>query len=456
MAVRLILEHALTPNGWSDGLFVHFEEGRFAEVRPSTPEDRATATFVAGFVVPGVGNVHSHAFQRGFAGLTERRGAGTDDHFWTWREAMYRFASEIEPDDLTAIAAFGQVEMLESGFTGVAEFHYLHHPGDGGEYDDPAEMSGAVVKAADATGIGMTLLPVLYSHGGFADRPCSEGQRRFASDLDRFERLHEAASRHVAGLPGGRIGVAPHSLRAVALRELRSLADRHRGAPIHIHIAEQTAEVDDCLAATGSRPVDLLMDNVGVDGDWCLVHATHVTQTEVERMASSGAVVGLCPITEADLGDGIFPAVDLIENGGRLGVGSDSNVLISLPQELRLLEQSQRLRDRRRNRMALPPRSTGRTLLDLACSGGARALGIDGGRIAVGCVADLVVLDAEHPAMVGRTFDAALDAWIFASATNPVREVWSRGRRVVAEGIHVARETVERDWRRVLAKLSGR
>ena len=453
--MRLILEEALTPAGWRREVVVTIEGGVFTAVDGHAGgADVGGAERVRGVVVPGVGNLHSHAFQRGFAGLTERRGEGAADHFWTWREAMYRFAEAIGPEDLAAIATLAQIEMLESGFTGVAEFHYVHHRPDGGAYDDPAEMSAAIVAAAEASGIGLTLLPVFYAHGGFGGRPTGEGQRRFVNDLDGFERLFEAASRVVARLDGGRIGIAPHSLRAVSAEELTELAVRHRGRPIHIHIAEQTGEVEDCLAATGRRPVDRLMDLVEVDRHWCLVHATHVEAAEVARMAASGAVVGLCPITEADLGDGIFPAVDHLAAGGWFGVGSDSNVLISLPQELRLLEQSQRLRDRARNRLALPPRSTGRTLFDVAAAGGARALGDGGGRIAIGAPADLVALDVDHPALIGLSGDAALDAWIFAAADRAVRDVWVRGRRVVSDGRHPAREAAVAAWRAVQARIA--
>ena len=449
-----IFERVLTPEGWRRDVLVAWDEGRITEVVPEVAGARtAGVERVAGAVVPGVGNLHSHAFQRGFAGLTEKRGDGAADHFWTWREAMYRFAGAVTPEDLSAIAAMAQVEMLESGFTGVAEFHYVHHRPDGGGYDDPAEMSAAIVRAAETTGIGLTLLPVFYAHGGFGDRPTGPGQRRFVCDLDRFARLHEGAARAVARLDGGRIGIAPHSLRAANPEELTALAALHRGRPIHIHIAEQTAEVDDCLAATGARPVDRLYDVVDVDAHWCLVHATHVTPSEVARMAASGAVVGLCPITEADLGDGIFPAVDFRAAGGVFGVGSDSNVLISLPQELRLLEQSQRLRDRARNRMAEPPLSTGRALFEQAVFGGARALGAEAAGLTVGAPADFVVLDRDHDALVGRDGDAILDAWIFAAVGNPVRDVYRGGRRVVIDGRHVARTEVGAAWRRTLLRL---
>lgn len=454
VTTRVFCDRALTPEGWRSNVRLAWAAGRLVEVSPDAVP-AAGEERLGGAVVPGVGNLHSHAFQRGFAGLTERRGGGDADHFWTWREAMYRFALAIEPDDLAAIATLAQVEMLESGFTGVAEFHYVHHRPDGGAYDDPAEMSAAIVAAAETTGIGLTLLPVFYAHGGFGDRPTGEGQRRFVCDLDRFARLHAAAARAVARLPDGCIGIAPHSLRAVNGGELAALAAAHAGGPIHIHVAEQTAEVDDCLAATGRRPVERLFDLVEVDTGWCLVHATHVTEAEVARLAASGAVAGLCPITEADLGDGIFPAVDFRARGGAFGVGSDSNLLISLARELALLEQSQRLRDRARNRLADPPRSTGRTLFDEAAIGGARALGRDAGRLAVGARADLVVLDAAAPDLAGRDGDALLDGWIFASRRELVRDVWSAGRRVVVDGAHVARPAAERAWRRTLERLAA-
>jgi len=451
-----IFERALTTEGWRGDVLIGWSGGRITAVTPAIGAAApATARRIPGAVVPGVGNLHSHAFQRGFAGLTERRGDRAEDHFWTWREAMYRFADALTPDRLGVIAAQAQVEMLESGFTGVAEFHYVHHAPDGRPYDEPAEMAFAVAAAAEATGIGLTLLPVFYAHGGFGDRPTGEGQRRFVSDLDGFARLHAGAGRAVAGLAEGRVGLAPHSLRAVNEAELAELLRRHGDGPIHIHIAEQQVEVEDCLAATGRRPVERLFDLAPVDSRWCLVHATHVTPAETDRIAGSGAVAGLCPITEADLGDGIFPAVAHRRAGGRWGVGSDSNVLISLPQELRLLEQSQRLVDRARNRLADPPRSTGRTLFDAAVAGGAQALGRTAHGLAVGAPADLVVLDLDHPALAGRRDDALLDAWIFAAATSPVRDVWAAGRQVVADGRHAARDRIEPAFRRLMTDLAA-
>lgn len=447
-----IFERALLPGGWREKVRISWDAGRITAVEPDF--DGPAEVRIAGALVPGTGNLHSHAFQRGFAGLTERRGAASD-HFWTWREAMYRFAGAMTPERLQAIAALAQVEMLESGFTAVAEFHYVHHQPDGRPYDDPAAMAVAVAAAAAETGIGLTMLPVFYAHGGFGDRPTGEGQKRFVCDPDLFARIVEGASAAVAGLAAGRVGIAPHSLRAANVAELRLLTEMYGDGPVHIHIAEQTAEVADCEAATGRRPVDYLFDSLPVDSRWCLIHATHVTAGEVARMAASGAVAGLCPITEADLGDGIFPAVDYATLAGRWGVGSDSNVLISLPQELRLLEQSQRLRDRARNRLAKPPLSTGRTLFESAAAGGAQALGLPIGRIEAGAGADFVVLDDTHPALVGRSGDALLDAWIFAAATNPVRDVYVSGRQVVRDGRHIARPAAEAAFAAVARALAA-
>jgi formiminoglutamate deiminase len=318
------------------------------------------------------------------------------------------------------------VEMLESGFTRVGEFHYLHHQPDGMPYVDLAEMSERLAAAASASGIGLTLLPVLYQDGGFGGAPAGEGQRRFVNPLDRYAALVEASRKAVAALPDGVVGVAPHSLRAVgpeALGEAVALAGE---GPIHIHVAEQQREVDDCLAWSGARPVEWLLDHALVDARWCAVHATHMTAAEARSLAKSGAVAGLCPLTEASLGDGIFDGRAWIEAGGRYGIGSDSNVLIDAAQELAMLEQSQRLALQRRNVMAAGEGSTGRSLFETALTGGAQALGVAPGRIEAGAPADFVALDTAHPSLAGRRGDALIDGWIFAGQRDLVSAVWRR------------------------------
>jgi formiminoglutamate deiminase len=446
---QLWFETALLPDGWADRVCVTLDGERIASVESGVAPAGAERF---GAAVAGLGNLHSHAFQRAMAGLGEVRGPG-EDSFWTWREAMYRFASAIDPDAMEAIAAMAFVEMLESGFTRVGEFHYLHHQPDGTPYADLAEMGGRLAAAASATGIGLTLLPVLYQHGGFGGVPAGEGQRRFTNTLDRYAALIEASRRAVAALPDGIAGVAPHSLRAVAPDSLAEAGRLAGDGPIHIHVAEQQREVDECLAWSGARPVQWLLDQAPVDPRWCLVHATHMTAEETRRLAASGAVAGLCPLTEASLGDGIFDGRAYLAAGGRYGIGSDSNVLIDAAQELAMLEQSQRLRLQRRNVMAAGEGSTGRGLFDAALAGGAQALGAAPTRIEAGALADIVALDLGHPSCAGRGDDALLDAWVFAGQRDLVAAVWRRGRQVVAEGRHVARDAVVQRYRAVLTAL---
>lgn len=435
---------ALLPEGWADDVVIAVEDGVIADMSVGMPCPPFTDR-LAGLAIPGVANLHSHAHQRAMAGLTERSGAG-EDSFWTWRQAMYRAVQAITPEDLQVIATQAFIEMLQGGYTHVAEFHYLHHQPDGTAYDDPAEMSRRLIAAAEAAGIGLTLLPVLYAAGGFGGVPTSAGQRRFACGLDGFAALRAALPEPGPGMVWG---VAPHSLRAVppdALAGmLRGLAS---DMPVHIHVAEQRLEVEDCLAATGQRPVAWLLDHAAVDARWCLIHATHVDAGEVAAMARSGAVVGLCPTTEADLGDGVFPAAAFQAAGGQFGVGSDSQVSASALDELRLLEWGQRLVGHRRTVLAGGPgRSTARTLLHQAARAGAQACGIASGAIAVGMRADVAVLGGE------ATRDAALDTAMFAARGNPVRHVISHGECVVRDGVHgLARVSAER-FARTMARL---
>jgi formiminoglutamate deiminase len=446
----IFASQTLLPSGWADDVRIVIDGGRI--VSAETGATAAPADERHAIVIPAMPNLHSHAFQRGMAGLAERRGASADS-FWSWREVMYRFALAMTPDDVEAVAAQLYVEMLEAGFGRVGEFHYLHHDRDGRPYADIAEMAGRIVAAADATGIGLTLLPVLYAHSTFGGAAPAEDQRRFVNDPARFARLLEESRRAAASLDGAVVGVAPHSLRAVTPDELAAAVALAGGGPVHIHVAEQVKEVEDCLAWSGARPVEWLLANAPVDGRWCLIHTTHMTDNETDALAASGATAGLCPVTEANLGDGTFAAGRFLGAGGRFGIGSDSNVLIGVADELRQLEYSQRLAHRQRNVLGRANGSTGRRLFDAALAGGAAALGAGPAAIVPGNAADLVSLDAESPTLAGKYGDAVLDAWIFAGGTR-VDCVWARGRKVVEAGRHHRRAAIADAFRAVMRRLA--
>jgi formiminoglutamate deiminase len=451
---KLSFEHLLTDRGWQKDVLVSCSAGSILSLEPEV-SDWGQATRLRGFAVPGIGNVHSHTFQRGFAGLTER-GGEADDHFWTWRAQMYRFLERLAPDDIEAIAAMAFAEMLEAGYTAVAEFHYLHHQPDGRPYANLAELSQRIVAAAAQTGIALTLLPVFYAHGGFLSAPVEPGQRRFVCSLDLFARLVWEAEQALSHLEYAQLGIAPHSLRAVAENEIAELVALHPTGPVHIHVAEQVKEVDECLAATGARPVQWLLDRFDVSSRWCLIHATHMTDEETRALAASGATAGLCPITEANLGDGIFPGTSFLANRGTFGLGTDSNVCISLTGEMRALEYAQRLRDRARNRLTAPHRSTGRSVFEEAARGGRQALNMRIGKIAPGYRADFVVLDGDDPILAGRENDFVLDTSIFAAHRSLVRDVYVGGRAVVVDGCHRRRDAIVARWRQAIQRLAQR
>ncbi len=459
METSLFAAQALLPGGWArDVLFQIGPDGGLSAVTPeSKPGDAPRA---AGPVLPGMANLHSHAFQRAMAGLSERAGP-QEDSFWTWRGLMYAFVQRLTPEQSEAIAAQLYVEMLKAGYTAVGEFHYLHHDPQGAPYGDPAEMSHRAIAAAAAAGIGITHLPVLYGYSDFGGQAANEGQRRFVHQPDAFLRLAESLIAAHRGDPQVRIGIAPHSLRAVtadtlnaALEGLNALDD---SAPVHIHVAEQQKEVHDCIEWCGERPVEWLVRRALPDARWCLIHATHVTGEEAVRMAESGAVVGLCPTTEANLGDGIFPAPDFLAAGGKFGIGSDSHISVSPVEELRWLEYGQRLTLRRRNVLSggADAPSVGAFLYQRALAGGAQALGRSIGRLAPGCRADLVVLDATQAALTGKPGDTLLDAMIFAGNENPVRDVMAGGRWTVKEGRHRDEVDILRRYRAVLGQLTA-
>jgi len=443
-AGSLFAAEALLPTGWARDVLIEWDAtGRLTTVASGRQPAHGTPR-ASGPVLPGMPNLHSHAFQRAFAGLTEFRGAAQDS-FWSWRTLMYRFASRIAPEQVEAIATWLYVEMLEAGYTSVCEFHYLHHDADGRPYADDAELALALLRAARRAGIGLTLLPVLYQASGFGGTPPSDGQRRFIRATDSMLRLLDRL-RAPCEAQGARPGLAPHSLRAVppdGLREaLAGLDAIDATAPIHIHIAEQIAEVDACLAWSGQRPVAWLLDHAPVDARWCLVHATHMDAGEYRRAAASGAVAGLCPTTEANLGDGLFDFDAWRAAGGRWGVGSDSHACVNAAEELLMLEYSQRLATRRRNVGADARHRDVATALTLAAvHGGAQASGRAVGGLGVGQQADFVVLDPMHVALQGLAAPQMLSAHVFAShRTSAIDTVWVGGRQRAVAGRHAARD----------------
>jgi formimidoylglutamate deiminase len=456
--MKLHAKSALLVDGWAEDVLLEVDDAGFIQaLRPDCagiPDDAETLT---GPVLAGMPNVHSHAFQRAMAGLTERRGPG-EDSFWTWRERMYDFVSRITPEQVQCIAAQLYVDMLKAGYTSVGEFHYLHHQPDGSAYETPSEMSDRVIAAATETGIAITHLAVLYACNGFGGKAPDPAQRRFVHDSDGFARLLEDLHARYRSEPLVRIGMAPHSLRAVTREQLAhavgSLERLDVMAPIHIHIAEQIREVDECLEWSGHRPVEWLLGSTEVDERWCLVHATHVSDRELERVAESRAVVGLCPTTEANLGDGVFPASDFLDCEGRFAIGSDSHVSVSPMEELRLLEYGQRLTYRQRALLAGPDTpSVGRTLYDASLAGGAQALNQPVGSLGVGRRADLVVLDGDATVLAHRRDDAILDSFIFASTSNLVKDVMVSGRWRIRDARHDHEEAIAVRFKSTLSEL---
>ena len=439
---------ALLPHGWEHNVRICVDNGSIVEVQP----DSKGGEPLAGPVLPGMANLHSHAFQRAMAGLTEVRGTPEDD-FWSWRELMYRFLERLTPEHAQAIARQLYVEMLKSGYTAVAEFHYVHQDPAGKPYADPAEMLMRHLAAATETGIAITLMPSLYSWSNLGAKPLQPRQARFRTGVSEILALVETARSHVS--KDVNVGVAPHSLRAVgpdALKELTSTLDKQM--PIHIHAAEQTKEVDDCIAALGKRPVEWLLENHRLDGRWCVVHATHITLEETRGLAASGAIAGLCPTTEGSLGDGIFPLLAFRAAGGRYGIGGDSHVSRDPVEELRLLEYVQRLTARKRNLVVTEKNpGVGTTLWLEAAAGGAQALGRVMGAIAPGKRADLVVLDSQHPDLQEKSGDAIANALVFSGSAGLVRDVMVAGRWVVAARRHEAEESAAAAYRKCVKEL---
>jgi len=456
----LFAAHAYLPDGWRRNVLLEWDaNGTLSAVTPDHADAPAGVPRAQGPVMPGMPNLHSHAFQRAMAGLTEYRaasGTGATDNFWSWRDLMYRFAARITPAGLASVAQWLYIEMLKAGYTSVCEFHYVHHAQDGGRYANQAELAQRVVDAAAASGIGMTMLPVLYQYSGFGARVPRDDQRRFINTpeslLDLLGTLRTARPEHAAL----RYGVAPHSLRAVSEASLHALLGGiDATAPVHIHIAEQTAEVDACLETEGARPVQWLLDRFEVDGRWCLVHATHVDGNETLALARSGAVAGLCLTTEANLGDGIFPARDYLDAQGRIGVGSDSHIGVDWRAELRLLEYGQRLMCRQRNVLASAQAThVADRLVDAALDGGARATGRAVGALRADHRADWLVLDAGHSSIAGHAQEAWLSGVVFCEhGETPIRDVYTGGVKVVDNRRHRDEAGAYARYRMALADL---
>ena len=436
MPKALFAEKALLPDGWADRVLIESDAtGNIAKVTKGIAAPPG-AEICHGPVLPGMPNLHSHAFQRAMAGLAEVA-LNPEDSFWTWRDLMYRLVGRLNPDQVQAIARYLYIDMLKGGYTAVAEFHYLHHSESGAPYADPAEMSRRVLAAAEGTGIAITLLPVMYAHGGFGGKDPSDGQRRFIHSTDAYLKLQATLAKDCAK-PGHRLGFCFHSLRAVTLDEIKAvLSSSSDDRPVHVHIAEQQKEVDDCLAWSKRRPIQWLYDNVNVDARWCLIHATHAESDEVAAMVKSRAVAGICPTTEANLGDGLFPAVAFANQGGRWGIGSDSHVSLSVVEELRWFEYGQRLKHERRNRLhGTETKHVAGYLYGAAAAGGAQALGQKMGAIAPGNRTDLVVLDGQHPLLAHVGGDDILGRWLFAGLNRMVKDVMVGGQWVVQDGRH--------------------
>lgn len=467
-AQRYSAAHLYQEDRWlSPGYFEIDDDGRFTAVAATRPASWAGSEHerLDGYVVPGVPNLHSHAFHRAYSLFAEGPTGAARDDLWTWRAGLYELAARIEPDQLEAVAAMAFLEMLRGGFTSVGEFHYLHHDPSGRPYANPAELAERILAAADAVGIAITLLPVLYRHGGF-DQPIDGVQRRFAAaSVDAFGRSLAA----LRGSAGGRafLGVAPHSLRAVHPEDLRALlqlrAELLPDTPIHIHAAEQRGEVEGARAALGMGPIAWLIEHASLDGHWTVIHATHATAEELDGLARSGATVALCPVTEADLGDGLFALGTYVAAGGHWGIGSDANLSIDPAIELRTLLYGQRLRHERRD--ALGRRGTGRALLAAALASGAASLGQPIGGIVVGQRADLLELDPQASGLLGHTPATVLDAWIFGAGARAVRRVMVGGRWRITAGGHPEEERIRAgfaeavrglreapDWRRGRAR----
>lgn len=464
---RYFAKTALLPGGWAENILIETDRlGYITDISPAADDTNADSSdieILGGTLLAGMANLHSHAFQRAMAGLTEYA-ANPEDSFWSWRTLMYRFANLLEPEDFGAIAAQLYIEMLKAGYTCVGEFHYVHHNLDGVPYDDMALLSRYHIEAALAAGISITHIPVLYAYSNFGGEAPHDGQKRFINDVDGICVILESLRRDYGDHACVSFGVAPHSLRAVNENMLHELLQERRNIdpalPIHMHIAEQVKEVDDCLHYCAKRPVEFLHSLTEINDTWCFIHATHMSEGETRLLAESGAAVSLCTTTEGNLGDGIFPLVEFIKANGSFGIGSDSNSSISIAEELRWLEYGQRLKFRRRN-LAVKKDGAGdndtvhigRFLYQNAAETGRRSLGQPIGKIETGYRADWVILEDEHPLLAGRKKNFMLDSFVFAGNQSLVKDVYVGGKKVIADGVHQNEQSVRENYVRTIRKI---
>ena len=452
---KLYAQSALIGSQWQTNITLSISaEGVIQAIDKGQDAD---AVALNGPIVPGMVNCHSHAFQRAFAGYSEYRGE-SEDSFWSWRDIMYRFVAKMSPQDAFDVARFVYLQMLKAGYTAVGEFHYLHHQTDGRSYNDPLEMSHQVIHAANSCGIAYTHLPVLYTYAGFGKKSPSKGQARFIHSTDNYLSLVSEINKQYSEKANFKLGIAPHSLRAVDESQLKEIVPYIRQidplSPIHIHIAEQLQEVEDCVNHYQKRPVEWLLDNYSMDEHWCLIHATHLSSQEIKTLAQSSAAAGLCLTTEANLGDGIFPTDQYLKLGGSFAIGSDSHIGVNVAEELRLLEYAQRLtKHQRAVLVGSDCSSVGQYLYTKAANDGASAIGQNVGTIEVGKRADFLVLDENHPSLFSKSGSNLLDAAIFACNELPVRDVFVAGKKVIESGNHPLEKEILSRYRSVLANL---
>ena len=449
---HIFAKKALLPNGWSNNVIIEIDQSGLISNVTENNNHKVDAYLNEEIILPAMNNLHSHSFQRAMAGLTEARSPQGNDNFWSWRSLMYQFLDVLTPEEIYSITLFSQMEMLQSGYVGVGEFHYLHNQIGGTKYDNIAELSEKVLEASEESGISICLLPVIYERGGCDNRELEGGQLRFHNNIDTFEELYNQIKVFLSKNENFSLGVAAHSLRAVKNETLNKIIDLTNG-PIHIHAAEQVKEVEEIKSFYKMPPVEFLIENFDINKRWCLIHCTQMSELETELLSKSGAVAGLCPVTEANLGDGIFNGFQYNERKGLYGIGTDSNINISLTEELKTYEYSQRLLNKKRAVISNQKKSTGRKLFDDCLEGGARALQINNGKIQKGFNADLISLPNANNELDGLEDDKILDYWIFASRENDVQKLWNKGKCLVENGKHLNFDDIQSNYRKTIKNL---